>query len=49
MKFVADARGATTIEYAMMAGFIALVVVTAINALGQTVNTMFYAQIAAAL
>jgi Flp pilus assembly pilin Flp len=33
----------------MVAGLIAVVIVAAVNTLGQNVSTMFYAQIAAAL
>jgi Flp pilus assembly pilin Flp len=42
-----DERGATAIEYSLIAGCVALVIVTAVQALGNTVN-MFY-QLAAAL
>jgi Flp pilus assembly pilin Flp len=49
VNFVADARGATSIEYAMVAGLVAVVVAAAIDSLGHNVSTMFYAQVAAAL
>jgi len=45
--FAGDTRGATAIEYSLIAGCVALVIVTAVQALGNTVN-MFY-QLAAAL
>ena len=43
----ADNRGATAIEYALIAGSIALVIITAVQALGNTVNVLY--QLAAAL
>ena len=38
--FVCD-RGATAIEYAMIAGFIAAVIVAAVNAVGAIIKTDF--------
>src|SRR6516225_2676639 len=38
-----DRRGATAIEYAMVAGLIAVIIVTAVDTLGTNVSTMFYA------
>ena len=46
-KFVADQSGATAIEYSLIAGCIALVIITAVQALGTTVNVLY--QLAAAL
>ncbi len=46
MKFLADDRGATAIEYAMIAGFLSIVVVTAVDLLGQNVKTAFFDKIA---
>ena len=46
-KFVADERGATAIEYGLIAGCVALVIITAVQALGNTVNVLY--QLAAAL
>lgn len=43
----ADARGATAIEYGLIAGSVALVIITAVQALGTTVNVLY--QLAAAL
>lgn len=45
--FVADKRGATAIEYGLIAGCVALVIVTAVQALGNTVNVLY--QLAAAM
>ena len=45
-EFYADARGATAIEYAMVAGFLSVVFVGAVNLLGANVNTMFFSKIA---
>jgi Flp pilus assembly pilin Flp len=42
-------QGATAIEYALVAGSIAVVIITAVNTLGQQVNTMFFQQIVAAM
>ena len=39
--FAADADGATAIEYALLAGLIALVIVAALTSIGTSVNTMF--------
>ena len=40
-RFIACERGATAIEYAMIAGFIAAVIVAAVNAVGAIVETDF--------
>lgn len=47
--FARDEGGATAIEYAMIAGGIALVIVTAVNTLGETALAAFYNTINAAL
>jgi pilus assembly protein Flp/PilA len=47
--FLRDSQGATAIEYAMVAASIAVVIVSAVNLLGQNVNTMFFQKIAAAI
>lgn len=39
--FIADTRGATAIEYGLIAAGIAAVVITAVYALGSKVNTKF--------
>jgi Flp pilus assembly pilin Flp len=44
-----DTRGATAIEYAMIAGGISIVIVSAVNILGQNVYTLFFARIVAAM
>ncbi|MBI1211354.1 MAG: Flp family type IVb pilin [Alphaproteobacteria bacterium] len=46
-SFVADESGATAIEYGLIAGLVALVVLTGIQALGGVVQTLY--QLAAAL
>lgn len=48
-RFAADERGATAIEYAIMAAGIAVMVVGAINAVGQGVKSAFFDHIAAAM
>ncbi len=45
--FAADRGGATAIEYGLIAGCIALVIITAVQQLGNTVNVLY--QLAAAL
>ena len=40
-SFLRDERAATAIEYAMIAGGIAVAIVTAVNALGDTVRAMY--------
>jgi pilus assembly protein Flp/PilA len=47
--FFGDKRAATAIEYALVAGGIAVVIITAVNTLGQEVNTLFFQQIVAAV
>jgi pilus assembly protein Flp/PilA len=44
-----DVQGATAIEYALVAGSIAVVIVAAVNTLGQEVNTMFFQQVVQAM
>jgi pilus assembly protein Flp/PilA len=48
-RFLSDMSGATAIEYAMMAGGIAVVVVAAVNLLGQNVKATFFDKVVAAL
>ena len=49
MKYFArDIRGATAIEYGMIAGLIALVIITAVATVGTTLSSTFYASMAAA-
>jgi pilus assembly protein Flp/PilA len=40
-SFVADASGATAIEYSLIAAGIALVIVAVVNGIGTTLNTTF--------
>ena len=40
-SFVSDARGATAIEYAMIAGMISIMIVAGASTIGQTVKTFF--------
>jgi len=47
-RFVADENGATAIEYAMIAAGIAVVIVTAVNTLGQNVKDAFFNKLASA-
>jgi pilus assembly protein Flp/PilA len=47
--FFGDTRAATAIEYALVAGSIAVVIIAAVNTLGQQVNTMFFQQVVAAM
>jgi pilus assembly protein Flp/PilA len=41
-------RGATAIEYALVAGLIALVIITAVATVGTTLSSTFYAAMASA-
>ena len=45
-RFASDESGATAIEYAMMAAGIAVVIVTAVNTLGQNVKDAFFDKLA---
>ena len=40
-RFVVDERGATAIEYALIAAGISIVIVTAVNGIGTALNTKF--------
>ena len=40
-SFVANDDGATAIEYGLIAGLIAVAIVTAVTAVGTNLNTMF--------
>ena len=48
-QFLFDDTGATAIEYGLIAGGVALVIITSVNQLGETVKTMMYDLTAAAL
>lgn len=48
MRFGRDERGATAIEYAMVAAGIAVVIVTAVDTLGQNVKSAFFDKLAGA-
>jgi Flp pilus assembly pilin Flp len=49
LKAMASARGATAIEYALVAGGIALVIITTVGVLGQSVEDMFVIDIVPAI
>jgi pilus assembly protein Flp/PilA len=40
-RFLADQSGATAIEYCLIAAGISIVIVTAVNGIGSTLNTGF--------
>ena len=40
-RFAADAGGATAIEYALIAGLIAMVIVTGVTAVGTKLSTVY--------
>ena len=40
-RFLADQSGATAIEYALIAVGLSIVIVTAVNGIGSTLNTTF--------
>jgi len=41
MRFAADQRGATAIEYALIAAGISIVIVAAVNSIGTSLNATF--------
>jgi len=41
MRFLADDKGATAIEYAIIAGGLSIVIVVAVNSIGSSLNTTF--------
>jgi pilus assembly protein Flp/PilA len=47
-RFAADAGGATAIEYALIAGLIAMVVITVVATVGNKLSSTFYASMASA-
>jgi Flp pilus assembly pilin Flp len=46
LTFLRDQRGTTAIEYAVIAGFLSIFIITAVDLLGQNVNNTFFDQIA---
>jgi pilus assembly protein Flp/PilA len=40
-KFLADESGATSIEYCLIAVGLSIVIITAVNGIGSTLNTKF--------
>jgi pilus assembly protein Flp/PilA len=40
-KFLADESGATAIEYCLIAAGLSIVIITAVNGIGSTLNTRF--------
>ena len=44
--FLSNERGTTAIEYAVIAGFLSIFIITAVDLLGQNVNNTFFNQIA---
>lgn len=47
-NFARDIRGATAIEYGLIAGLIATVIITAVATVGTTLSSTFYAAMASA-
>jgi len=45
-RFLADVNGATAIEYAMIAGLVSIVIVTAVTQIGGTVKSFFEQMVA---
>jgi len=48
-SFARDNGGATAIEYGLIAGLIALVIITSVTAVGTTLSTTLYGTIATAM
>ncbi len=42
-RFLADPSGATAIEYALVAGFVSIAIVTAVTAIGTKLSTKYTA------
>jgi pilus assembly protein Flp/PilA len=40
-RFLTDESGATSIEYCLIAAGLSIVIVTAVNSIGSTINTKF--------
>jgi pilus assembly protein Flp/PilA len=40
-RFLADETGATSIEYCLIAAGLSIVIITAVNGIGSTLNTKF--------
>lgn len=49
MRVLSDERGASAIEYGLIASLIIIVIVSGVRAVGNNVFTNFYSEIAAAL
>jgi pilus assembly protein Flp/PilA len=47
-NFASDRRGATAIEYALMASLISMVIITVVTTLGNTLSSSFFGLVAAA-
>jgi pilus assembly protein Flp/PilA len=41
-RLTLDEKGATAIEYALIAGGVSIAVIAAVNTVGQTMNTLYY-------
>jgi pilus assembly protein Flp/PilA len=41
LRFVNDNTGATSIEYALIAGFLSILIIAGVNSIGTTVNGTF--------
>lgn len=48
-SFLRDERGATAIEYGLIAALIAVVIITGVTSVGSSVNSMLFSKIAAVL
>ena len=48
-KLFANERGATAIEYAMIAGFISIIILLGVTAIGTTISKQFFGPVANAL
>jgi pilus assembly protein Flp/PilA len=48
-RFLAEKGAATAIEYGLMAALISLAIIGTVEALGQSINTVLYGNIVAAL
>ena len=48
-KYLVNVDGATAIEYAMIAGFISILIVLGVTAIGTTISAQFFGPVTGAL
>ena len=48
-RFFRDRNGAVSIEYALIGGFISILIIAGVSTIGTTINGMFFGPVGAAL